>query len=76
MTHQLTITVDDTVYHALKPMVEQETIGALLYNFMLETSVRMEKQTKIQTTPFIASLRGTLHKVDTSDIREKADRTL
>jgi len=27
-------------------------------------------------TPSIASLRGTLHRIDTSDIREEADRIL
>jgi len=76
MTHQLTITVDTAVYHALKPMVEQETIGSLLYDFIQDTSLRLQNRPKSQTTPFITSLRGSLHKVDTSDIRDEADRSL
>jgi len=69
MLHELTITVDDTVYQTLKPMVEQQTIGSLLYEFM-------QNRTKERTIPSIASLRGTLHKIDTSDIREEVDRSL
>ena len=34
MLHELTITVDDAVYKALKPMVEQHTIGSLLHDFI------------------------------------------
>ena len=67
MTHQLTITVDDNVYQALKPMVEQETIGSLLYDFM-------QNRQKSKTTSSITVLRGTLHKVDTSDLRDETDR--
>ena len=69
MTHQLTITVDDTVYQALKPMVEHETIGALLYEFMQNRNIK-------QKTPSITALRGTLHNVDTSDIRDETDRII
>ena len=76
MTHQLTITVDDTVYKALKPMVEQETIGILLYDFIQKNSLWMLNSHKKQPTSFITSLRGTLHKVDTSDIRDETDRPL
>jgi predicted CopG family antitoxin len=67
MAHKLTITVDDAVYQTLKPMVEQQTIGQLLYEFM---------QNRVKERPIasIASLYGTLHKIDTSDIREEADR--
>jgi len=69
MMRQLTITVDDTVYQALKPMVEQETIGSLLHDFM-------KNRTKSQTAPSIKTLRGTLHRIDTSDVRDEADRQL
>jgi predicted CopG family antitoxin len=69
MLHELTITVDDNVYQTLKPMVEQQTLGALLYEFM-------QNRTKKQQIIPIASLRGTLHKIDTSDIREGTDRPL
>jgi len=69
MLHELTITVDDTVYQSLKPMVEQQTISSLLYDFL-------QNRNKKRSTYPIASLRGTLHKIDTSDIREEADRYL
>jgi len=69
MLHELTITVDDNAYQTLKPMVEQQTLGSLLYEFM-------QNRTKKQPIIPIASLRGTLHKIDTSDIREEADRPL
>ena len=76
MTHQLTITVDEAVYKTLKPMVEQETIGSFLCDFIRETSFQIQNRSKNQKIPLISSLRGTLHKVDTSDIREEADRPL
>ena len=76
MAHQLTITVDDTVYQALKPLVGQETIESLLYRFIQETLLRVQNLPNKQNIPFITSLRGTLHKVDTSDIRDEADRPL
>jgi len=69
MLHELTITVDDAAYQTLKPMVEQQTIGSLLYEFM-------QNRAKERPTPSIASLRGTLHQIDTSDIREEVDRPL
>jgi predicted CopG family antitoxin len=69
MLHELTITVDDAAYQTLKPMVEQQTIGALLYEFM-------QTRNKERPIPPITSLRGTLHKIDTSDIREEVDRPL
>jgi len=69
MLHELTITVDDAVYQTLKPMVEQQTIGSLLYEFM-------QNRTKERPILPITSLRGTLHKVDISDIREEVDRSL
>jgi len=69
MRHELTITVDDDVYQTLKPMVDQQTISVLLYEFM-------QNRNKKQSISPISSLRGTLHKIDTSDIREEADRSL
>jgi len=70
MRHELTITVDDDdVYQSLKPMVDQQTIGLLLYEFM-------QNRAKKQSISSISSLRGTLHKIDTSDIREEADRLI
>jgi len=69
MLHELTITVDDEVYQTLKPMVEHQTIGSLLYDFL-------QNRNKERSAYPIASLRGTLHKIDTSDVREEADRSL
>ena len=69
MTHQLTITVDDNVYQVLKPMVEQKTIGSFLYDFM-------KNRQKKGKAPSIAALRGTLHRVDTSDLRDETERQL
>ncbi|MDR2597109.1 MAG: hypothetical protein LBC76_07310 [Treponema sp.] len=69
MLHELTITVDDAVYQTLKPMVEQQTIDSFLYEFM-------QNHIKKQPISPITSLRGTLHKIDTSDIREEIDRAL
>ena len=69
MLHELTITVDDAVYQTLKPMVEQQTISSFLYEFI---------QTRVKERPItaITALRGTLHQVDTSDLREETDRPL
>jgi predicted CopG family antitoxin len=69
MLRELTITVDDAVYQTLKPMVEQKTIGSLLYEFV-------QNRAKERPIPDIKVLRGTLHPVDTSDIRDEADRSL
>jgi len=69
MLHELTITVDDTIYQTLKPMVEQQTIGSFLYEFM-------QNRIKERPIPSITALRGTLAHIDTSDIREEADRPL
>jgi hypothetical protein len=69
MLHELTFTVDDVVYQALKPMVEQQTIGIFLHEFM-------QNRTKERSIPRIAALRGTLHQIDMSDIREEVDRPL
>jgi hypothetical protein len=70
MLHELTITVDDTVYQTLKPLVDTHTIGAFLGN-LLQSSRQSSPQ-----KPAIAPLRGTLHRVDSSDIREETDRPL
>ena len=69
MLHELTITVDDVAYKALKPMVEQQTIGPLLHEFI-------QSRAKERPIPDITVLRGTLHQIDTSDIRDEADRPL
>jgi len=69
MMRELTLTVDDTVYQTLKPMVEQQTVGSLLYEFI-------QTRAKKRPVPSITALRGTLHQVDTSDIREEVDRSL
>jgi predicted CopG family antitoxin len=70
MLHELTITVDDAVYQTLKPMVEQQTIGSFLHEFV------QNRTRGGRSTPAITSFRGTLHPVDMSDIRDEADRSL
>ena len=65
----MTITVDDIAYEALKPMVEQQTIGTLLYEFL-------QSRIKERSIPDIKALRGTLHQVNTSDLRDETDRPL
>ena len=67
MTHQLTITVDEIAYKVLKPMVEQETINVLLNDFIQNHSQK-------QSSPSIAAMRGTLHQIDTSDLRDEIER--
>ena len=69
MLHELTITVDDTVYQTLKPMVDQQTIGDFLYRLL-------QTQPPKGPAPAIAALRGTLPRIDTSGIREETDRPL
>ena len=69
MLHELTITVDDDLYKTLKPMVEQQTIGTFLQEFL-------QNRIKERPIPIISTLRGTLHHVDTSDIRDEAERSL
>jgi len=69
MLHELTIVVDDAAYKTLKPMVEQQTIGTLLYEFI-------QSRAKKKPITDITALRGTLHQIDMSDIRDEADRTL
>ena len=69
MAHTITITVDDIVYEKLKPFMEQQTVNAFL-------SEVMEKKMLPTPTPHseIGAMRGSLHLVDTSDIREENDR--
>jgi hypothetical protein len=72
MLHELTITVDDTVYQKLKSMVEQHTIGSFLYDCLQNHP----KAAEGRPVPSIAALRGTLHRIDTSFLREEMDRLL
>ena len=67
MLHELTISVDDATYKTLKPMVEQQAIGPLLYEFI-------QSRNKERQAIDITALRGTLHRIDTSDLRDEADR--
>jgi len=67
MLHELTITVDETVYKTLKPMVEQQTIGPLLHEFIQNHSGK-------RPAVDIKALRGSLHSIDTSNLRDEADR--
>ena len=69
MLHELTITVDDAVYQTLKPMLEQQTLGSFLHEFI-------QNRTKERSIHPITALRGTLHQIDTSDVRDEADRIL
>jgi predicted CopG family antitoxin len=69
MLHELTITVDDTVYQTLKPMLEQQTIDSFLREFI-------QSRTKERQIPSITALRGTLHQIDMSDVRDETDRIL
>lgn len=71
MLHELTITVDDFLYETLQPMVEQQTIGEFLHEVL-----QVRPQSTGRTVPSIAAFRGTLHHVDTGDIREETDRRL
>jgi predicted CopG family antitoxin len=69
MLHELTITVDDAVYQTLKPMVEQQTIGAFLSDIL-------QTHSKDRQSSSIRALRGSLRRIDTSNIREETDRIL
>jgi predicted CopG family antitoxin len=69
MLHNLTITVDDSVYQTLKPMVERQTIGVFLHD-LLQCRPRECSALSIKT------LRGTLRLADTSDLRDESDRLL
>ncbi|MCL1837126.1 MAG: hypothetical protein FWG46_06235 [Treponema sp.] len=65
MLHELTIAVEDNVYQTLKPMVEQQTISSFLDEFV-------QNRAKERQRPAIMALRGTLHHIDTSDLRDEA----
>ena len=69
MLHELTITVDEDIYQTLKPMVDQQTINSLLHDFV-------QNRIKEKSIPAITALRGTLHQIDTSDIRDDVERLL
>lgn len=71
MAHKLTITVDDRVYETLKPFIEKQIVGEFLSKALGQDSQ------PIPSPPFsISGMRGSLHKVDTSDVREKEDRDI
>ena len=69
MPRELTITVDDTLYQTLKPMIEQQTIGTFLHEFI-------QNRNRELSNPAITELRGTLHKIDTANVRDETDRPL
>ena len=71
MAHTLTITVDDTVYETLKPFIEKQTIDTFI-----STIIEKNLSSKQTLHSGIKSFRGSLHQVDTSDIREENDRIL
>ncbi|GHV92106.1 hypothetical protein AGMMS50268_26090 [Spirochaetia bacterium] len=71
MLHELTIAVDDALYETLQPMVEKQTIGKFLHE-----ALQVRSQSAERSVPSIATFRGTLHHVDTEDIREEVDRHL
>ena len=69
MLHELTIKVDDMVYESLKPMIEQQTLGSFLHEFI-------QNHINERPVPAISTLRGTLHQIDISDIRDEEERPL
>jgi len=69
MLHELTITVDDTIYKTLKPLVDQQMIGPLLNEFI-------QSRANDRPIPDIKVFRGTLQLIDKSDIRDEDDRIL
>jgi hypothetical protein len=72
MSHELTITVDDDVYQTLKPMIEQQTISSLLHEFVQNRTICSSVCER--PIPAITTMRGTLHRLDTSDIRDETER--
>ena len=70
MEYTLTITVDDSVYEILEPFIKQQTVDSFLSNIIKKNAV------SFTSSPDIKNLRGTLHQVDISDIREKDDRKI
>jgi len=71
MAQTLTITVDDAVYKTLKPFIEQHTLD----NF-LSAVIKNNLSSKQGINSGIKSFRGSLHQIDTSDIREEDDRLI
>ena len=71
MAQTLTITVDDAVYNTLKPFIEQHSLD----NY-LSAIIKNNLSSKQVTESGIKSFRGSLHKIDTSDIREEDDRVI
>ena len=69
MAHTVTITVDDSVYETLKPFIEQQTVGEYLSKIIGKNS-----PTSQALYPDIVGLRGSLHQIDTSDIRDMDNR--
>ena len=69
MLREIILSVDDTIYQTLKPLVEEQTIGPLLYEFV-------KSRIKERSIPDISTLRGTLHQIDTSDLRDEDERYL
>ena len=75
MARTVTITVDDTVYETLKPLIEQQSIGEFLAK-VIEKNPQSVYLPHFAPHLGIAELRGSLHRVDTSDIREENDRVV
>jgi hypothetical protein len=66
----MTLTVNDAVFQVLQPMVQQHTIDSFL------SSVLADRHLLRPQTPDIRTLKGTLHAVDYSDLRDEGDRIL
>ena len=71
MEHTLTITVDESVYEKMKPFIEQQT-----FNTFISNAIVTYQQSLPSAHPGIAGMRGSLHQVDISDIREEDDREI
>jgi hypothetical protein len=55
-------------------MLEQQTISSLFHEFVQNRTT--EPPLHERSIPAIAALRGTLHQVDISDIRDEADQSI
>jgi hypothetical protein len=75
MLRDLTISVDDTLYAALQPMVEQRTIGALLMEFVHARRSAPPPESAKKALG-IDRFFGALPHLDTSNIRGEEDRAL
>ncbi|MDR2509612.1 MAG: hypothetical protein LBC77_03090 [Spirochaetaceae bacterium] len=67
MLREITITACDTVYQTINPPLDEKGGG----DFPLDLP-----RNSARPEPAIKSLRGTLHRVDTLDIREETVRSL